>query len=118
MKKWQPRPPSVGLRSRIFASESNTAAAFEKRPLDFATLTRWLIPAMGCFIMVTGSLRDRQMATPQSTGPLAGQLLAFSMGSALEHNNIPATTLEWTFGRPSTSSSDSFIRTETNTLSK
>jgi hypothetical protein len=117
MKQWQPRPPSPGLRSRIFASEPK-AAAFEKRPLDFATLTRWLIPAMGCFIMVTGSLRDRPMATPQSTGPLSGQLLAFSMGSALEHNNIPATTLEWTFGRPSSSSSDSFIRTETNTLSK
>lgn len=117
MRAWRLRQPSAELRSRIFAAEPAPEVALI-RPLDWPAFTRWLVPAMGCFLLATATLRERPVRAAGPMGDLSTQMLAFSMGSALEHNNIPATTLEWTFGRPSTSSSDSFIRTVTNTLSK
>jgi len=116
MKALRPRPASVELRKRIFAEEAEeTCQAGAWRSQD---LMRWIVPAVGCFLLATSSLMHAPVNAQGSRGSISEQQLAFSLGAGLEHNNVPATTLEWTFGAPSASSNDSFIRTETNTLRK
>jgi hypothetical protein len=124
MKDWRPRRASAELRKRIFAPEAAVTPALKlERPhFDWAGVTRWLVPAMGCFVMVTASLSH-----PQFDGRLP-QMVAFSEpgqsvsanapSSSFGNNSVPVTTVEWTFGRSSSSNNDSFVRTETNTLIK
>ena len=119
MKEWRPRRPSAGLRSRIFAAEPAGAAQAEQ-PFEWAALVRWVVPAMGCFVLATASLTHPDMPEPSaSLEPLSGKQLAFSKAAGhTSMNNVPVTSVEWTFGRPSSSNNDSFVRTETNTLIK
>lgn len=121
MKEWRPRQPSPGLRNRIFAPEAAAGAAAifaasQRQAFDWAALTRWLVPAVGCFIMVTATLTDPDMPTPNGSRDVLSEHRATML--IAWHNNAPATTLEWTFARPSSSSNDPFVRTETNTLIK
>lgn len=122
MKEWRLRQPSAGLRSRIFAPEtakSRATLVVADRPFGFTMLMRWLVPAVGCFVMVTTALTHSELPVGRLTEPLSGQQLAFS--TATRHtsmNNVPATTVEWTFGRASSSNNDSFVRMVTNTLIK
>lgn len=122
MKGWQPRQPSPGLRNRIFAPEAARAEMAggggvldSALPFDWASLTRWLVPAVGCFIMMTATLTDPDVPLPDGSRPLSEGRAPVAIAW---HNNAPATTLEWTFARPSSSSNDPFVRTETNTLIK
>jgi hypothetical protein len=121
MKEWRLRQPSPGLRSRIFASEAAAGApsffaGLPRQSFDWAALTRWLVPAVGCFIMVTATLTDPDMPTPNGSGDVFAEHRAKDLFAW--HNNAPAATLEWTFARPFSSSNDPFVRTETNTLIK
>jgi hypothetical protein len=120
MKEWRPRQPSAGLRSRIFAPEP--AAAKFAGPMfafDLATWSRWFVPAVGCFLMATATLSHPEMHAMPTGESLAGQQLAFETASRhTAMNNVPVTNVEWTFGRASSSNNDSFVRTETNTLTK
>lgn len=92
--------------------------------MDWAGLFRWLVPAMGCFILASGALLD--VPTPTPSGPLAPiseQYLAFAADSGNRDfikNSVPAKTLNWTFGRASSSSNSSLIQAvlATNTLFK
>jgi hypothetical protein len=121
MKEWRPRQPSAGLRSRIFASEAaGSVAVFSDPAFAWGGLMRWLVPAMGCFVLATASLRQPELRIPSGAlEPLGRQQLAFSKASGhTSMNNVPVTNVEWTFGRSSSSNSDSFVRTETNTLIK
>ncbi len=69
---------------------------------------RWLVPALGCFVMVTSSLTDPpRRLTSSALSPIAGHV-----------NNVPATTLEWTFGKPSSLRRGPLAHAETNTLPK
>jgi hypothetical protein len=122
MKGWRPRPASAGLRNRIFACEAEQArtAAYARERFDVAALTRWLAPALGCFILATATLvQPDAPARAASLGPVEGREMAFSIATGHSgHNNIPATAVEWTFGRHSASNSDSFVGSETNQLRK
>jgi hypothetical protein len=118
MKEWQPRRPSAGLRSRIFAVESARATALTEQPFDVAALMRWLVPAVGCFVMATATLSHSD-SPAVATGVVIGQEMAFAQATRhTSMNNVPATTVEWTFGRASSSNNDSFVRTVTNTFFK
>src|SRR3954464_12573318 len=122
MRGWQPRQPSAGLRKRIFAAE--TAPLEARSPLDWAGFTRWLVPAMGCCVVVMGIALDPSTDIPTGAKePVVGQQVAYSLeagrkGWGGSKNTIPKKNLEWTFGFRSSSSSDSFVGSDTNKLRK
>jgi len=116
MKEWRPRQPSAGLRSRIFAAEPAGTAALAEQPFDLTALMRWLVPAVGCFVMATATLSHRDLPVVSQT--LEGEMAFAQATRHTSMNNVPATTVEWTFGRASSSNNDSFVRTVTNTLIK
>ena len=107
LRKWKPRPPSPELRARIFASEpqvtADGAVAF-----SLGEITRWIVPALGCFLLVMASLSshihpryalhlaDTNFALPSLTDEHAGQLPPESTKHSVM-NNIPARTLEWNY---------------------
>jgi hypothetical protein len=121
LKAWPLRQPSPGLRQRIFVSKPD-AAEFARGPLDLAGLMRWLVPALGCFVILMGMALDPTTHIPSGAlGPLAGQHMSFAMAEGhgdCVKNRIPAKTFEWTFGQRSSSSSDSFVGSDTNMLRK
>src|SRR5688500_14776917 len=53
LRRLTPRRPSPELRARIFSSAAQPAAAIG---FDLHELTRWIVPAFGCFLLVMGSL--------------------------------------------------------------
>ena len=57
MRGWRPCQPSPGLRKRIFASDP-APVEFARAPLDFAGLMRWLVPALGCCVVIIGIALD------------------------------------------------------------
>ncbi|HUS34423.1 MAG TPA: hypothetical protein VM680_03630 [Verrucomicrobiae bacterium] len=122
MKAWQPRQPSPALRARIFATETQPVE-FCRAPLDWADFTRWLVPALGCFVVFAGMALDPSMqatgafATP-STHQVAYSIEAERTGWGGAKNTVPAKNLEWTVAQPSRSSSDSFVGSDTNSLRK
>ena len=123
MKAWQPRRPSPELRARIFVSEElATTPASAPVEFDWAGLTRWLAPAVGCFALLIGMSGNPETRLPLgSIGSISGQELAISIAAGhrdFPKNNVPSKSLEWTFGAPSSSSNDSFTGSETNTLHK
>jgi hypothetical protein len=122
MKAWQPRQPSRGLRSRIFATEP-AAAEVLRAPLDWASFTRWLVPALGCFVVFAGMALDPSTQVHGSFATPTSHQIAYSIeagrtGWGGDKNTIPAKNLEWTVGQPSRSSSHSFVGSGTNSLRK
>ena len=120
MKAWQPRQPSPALRRRIFAAEP---VEILRAPLDWAAFTRWLVPALGCFVVFTGMALDPSMQATGSFTTPAGQQVAYSVeaerkGWGGAKNTVPVKNLEWTVSGPSVSSSDSFLGSDTNSLRK
>jgi hypothetical protein len=89
---------------------------------DLSGVLRWLAPAMGCFVLMAASLKHPEAVAAGDAERLAfsapGQSVRGPASSEVANNNVPVTTLEWTFGRPSSSSNASFVRTETNTLTQ
>ena len=120
MKAWQPRQPSPALRRRIFAAEP---VEILRAPLDWAAFTRWIVPALGCFVVFTGMALDPSMQPRGSFTTPAGQQVAYSVeaerkGWGGAKNTVPVKNLEWTVSGPSVSSSDSFLGSDTNSLRK
>ena len=120
MKAWQPRQPSQALRKRIFAAEP---VELTRTPLDWAAFTRWVVPALGCFVVVTGMALDPRTPVPGGFRAPTTQQVAYSVeaerkGWGGDKNTVPAKSLEWTVSSPSASSSDSFVGTDTNRLRK
>ena len=122
MKAWQPRQPSPGLRQRIFATEP---AAVELRGAvgNWADFTRWLVPALGCFVVFAGMALDPSVQKGGAFAAPAAHQVAYSIeagrtGWGGDKNTIPAKNLEWTVSQPSRSSSDSFVGSDTNSLRK
>src|SRR5687767_13779885 len=118
VKAWQPRQPSPALRRRIFAAEP---AELSRAPVNGAGFTRWLVPALGCFVVFTGIALDPSMQVPGSFAPPAGQQVAYSVEAVHKDwcgakNTVPANNFEWTVSQPSVSSSDSFAGSVTNSL--
>ena len=122
MRGWQLRQPSAGLRKRIFAPES---APLETRRavLDWAGFMRWLVPAMGCCCVVIGIAMDLSTDIPTGVRQPVGQQVAYSVeagrkGWGGSKNTVPKKNLEWTFAFRSSSSTDSFVGSDTNMLRK
>jgi len=83
---------------------------------------RWLVPVMGCFLLVVVSLSPRPNHANDNTDaklafndPNTDAKLAFNDPNT-EQNALPHTTFEWTFGARSSSSMASFTDFKTNTL--
>ena len=122
MKAWQPRQPSAALRRRIFATEAQPVEV-RRAPLDWAGFTRWMVPALGCFVVFTGMAFDpstqvRSGFSTPSTHQVAYSVEAERTGWGGAKNTVPAKNLEWTVAQPSRSSSDSFVGSDTNSLRK
>jgi hypothetical protein len=111
LRKWKPRQPSPEVYRRIFGREPEPVIS-----LDFRDLSRWLVPAVGCFLLVMGSLsthlpaRYSQMAATNLVLPaLTRESPAAALPGALAHsevNSYPAKSYEWSFGaRTSTAAS-------------
>jgi hypothetical protein len=125
MKAWRPSQPSRGLRSRIFAEEATSQVVDERPAFDLALLTRWLVPAVGCFLILAASVEPETQVRPEAGSlSLSRDRLAYSaMASANrdvnQKNSVPATSMERSFGqRAPFNNADSFAGSETNTLSK
>lgn len=106
LRKWAPRQPSPELRARIFVADTPPAVALG---FDVRELTRWIVPVFGCFLLVMASLSNQlhprygiELAETNFVLPLLTDDNAGVMPpSQTEHsmmNNIPAKTLEWSFG--------------------
>ena len=125
LRKLTPRRPSPELRARIFASDSQPAAAIG---FDLRELTRWIVPAVGCFLLVMASLSthlhprygialaETNFVLPSLNEERAGVIPP----SRTQHsmmNSIPAKTLEWNFGPKSAATSvGSILISYTNKL--
>jgi hypothetical protein len=59
LRTWTPRPPSPEVRARIFDGASHSAASLSVYPKPALELYRWLIPALGCFLLVLATLANR-----------------------------------------------------------
>jgi hypothetical protein len=97
----RPRRPSPELQARIFGIEPEPAAAIS---FDLRELTRWIVPAFGCFLLVMASLSSNfhprygiELAeTNFVLRSLTEEGSPHLPPSATEHslmNNIPARTL-------------------------
>lgn len=122
MKAWQPRQPSPGLRQRIFATEPQPVE-IRGGHVDWASFTRWLVPALGCFVVFAGIALDPSIQTRGAFAAPSGHQVAYSIeanrtGWGGAKNTVPARSLEWTVAQPSRSSSDSFVGSDTNSLRK
>src|SRR5260221_7403099 len=109
LRKWKLRQPSERLRESLFGERlmtSETIASFR-----LGEFWRWLLPVMGCFLLVIVSLSPR----PNQANRQTEARMAFNDPNT-EQNKVPHATLEWTFGTRSSSSMASFIDFKTNTL--
>ena len=108
LRKWKPRQPSERVRESLFGerAERNESA----REFRLGEFWRWLVPVMGCFMLVIVSLSPR----PNHPDNNFQEKLACN-DSNTEQNALPRT-LEWTFGTRLSSSMPSFIDFKTNTL--
>jgi hypothetical protein len=61
LRQWTPRRPSPELRRRLFRPH-NDAVAIRRARIGFADLSRWFVPAFGCFLLVVGTLSGRYPA--------------------------------------------------------
>jgi hypothetical protein len=97
-----------------------------EEPFLFGDLWRWLVPVMGCLVLVLGSISSSGPHAPY-LGSLTNNLLAQSNGYSTppvfvkqaehsEQNNVPATRVEWSFGGRSTSAAVQLIQFYTNKL--
>lgn len=119
LRSWKLRRPSERLREGIFGERHPNAEAVSA--FRCGEVFRWLVPVMGCFLLVIGSLSPRP--TPGLHNAHASLQFQDSIrtpaslnDSNTEQNSVPHTTLEWTFGARSPSSMASFINFKTNTL--
>ncbi|MGZ8901764.1 MAG: hypothetical protein ACXW3Z_16855 [Limisphaerales bacterium] len=106
-QRWKPRQPAPKVYARIFGREQETDMSFHLRDL-----TRWLVPAFGCFLLVMAHLsahlpgRYSMQMSDGATTNLGEQLSMATIPGAQRHsgvNSYPARSYEVTFGaRPST----------------
>jgi hypothetical protein len=109
-----PRPPSAGLKKRIFAASPTAprpAAAATPSPRHPAWA--WLAPAMAAVLVVavlynqhSGSVSVSSDSSPMVAMALSNQSVAAWLPGSFsrDRNDLPQETLEWTNGSRSTSS--------------
>ena len=124
-RRWKLRQPSPKVYRRIFAKELEHEVAF-----GFRDLSRWLVPAFGCFLLVMANLSAHlpgryslQLATTNfAVPPLSEQSSIATLPGAQQHsgvNSFPAREYEFSFAaRPSTAgmTAGSILVSYTNSL--
>jgi hypothetical protein len=107
LRKWAPRAPSPELKEKIFRSPDSEAASPLFSAGDF---TRWLAPALGCFLLVVASLPARfqarslhaftnsQFSTAPSRSQTASNLFYSRTPEHSDVNSVPCKHLEYNFG--------------------
>ena len=129
LRKWNPRQPSPELRAKIFAAESAESTAGGAVAFSLGDVTRWIVPAFGCFLLAVGGLSSHvhtrygaQLAAETATVfPLlseasGGQLPPESTKHSVM-NSIPARRLEWIYGpRTAATSASTLLISYTNKL--
>ena len=108
LRGWKPRPPSPRLHQRLFAKTAAGKSGDEGMRLgDFC---RWLVPAVGCFILVVSSLSARFPQADYHAFASTNFLLPVSVQESpvevsllpqararYEQNSVPVTTVELRF---------------------
>ena len=124
LQKWKPRQPSPELRSQIFGAESEAPRV----SFDLGELSRWFLPAFGCFLLVMASLANHlqphygmELAATNFVMPSLtedpGSAVPPSSARHSLMNAVPAKTMEWNFGtRPAGSSMGTLLSSYTNKL--
>ncbi|HEV8542476.1 MAG TPA: hypothetical protein VGR78_08790 [Verrucomicrobiae bacterium] len=105
MRKWTPRQPSPELHRRIFGEAhedfetiSRDAAGAGVISLGrFADLSRWLVPVLGCFLLVLASFSNHSALHEPMY--FAGTNLMFPADHS-DINSVPARHLESNFAVP------------------
>jgi hypothetical protein len=119
LRTWKPRQPSPELRERIFAPHAvvrasipgGTAAPVGEVPIRVGELFRWLVPALGCFLLVAATLSTRNPVhePPRFNGTNFTLAQANSEEASLifaqhpDHsdiNAVPERHFEWSVGIP------------------
>lgn len=107
LQRWKPRPPSPKVYQRIFGRLPEKDIAFH-----FRDLSRWVVPAFGCFLLVLASLSSHLPARYSLHSesdfvlpPLSQESSAAILPGAKSHSGVncyPAKSYELTFARAST----------------
>ena len=103
LQKWKPRQPSPDVHQRIFGRAPESDIAFHLRDLS-----RWLVPAFGCFLLVIGSLSTHLPARYSLRSekdfilpPLSEESSMAMLPGAKNHSGVncyPAKRFELNFG--------------------
>lgn len=123
LEKWVPRRPSPKIYERLFHRDRESDMAFHLRDLS-----RWIIPAFGCFLLVMGSLsnhlpahfEDKHFVLP----PLTEEMSVAILPGVKNHSGVncyPAKSYEWSvanrsFAAPAAFSPGSLLISLTNKL--
>ena len=91
MKAWQPRQPSAALRRRIFATEPQPVE-IRRAPLDWAGFTRWMVPALGCFVVFTGMAFDPSTQARSGFATPSTHQVVFSWAPTVESSSRASRT--------------------------
>lgn len=122
-QKWKPRQPSPKIYRRIFGRDLEAEVTF-----GFRDLSRWLVPAFGCFLLVVSNLsthlQGRYSLQNSSTSfpQLSDQSALSTLPGAQQHsgvNSFPAREYAFSFAaRPSTAAmtAGSILISYTNSL--
>lgn len=102
LEKWVPRPPSPRLHKHIFGQEPANDMVFHLRDLS-----RWIVPAFGCFLLMMGSLSSHFPSFYSLTNnnfvlpPLSEESSVAMLPGGRNHsgvNSYPAKSYELSFG--------------------
>jgi hypothetical protein len=102
LRKWAPRQPSPELRRRIFGQAHEALEPISRETAGaggisfghFADLSRWLVPVLGCFLLVLASFSTH--SSLHEPMYFAGTNLMFPADHS-DINSVPARHLESNF---------------------
>ena len=127
LASWKPRPPSPRVKRTLFGTAADPAGSTAAVALVGSPPWRWLVPALGCLILVflaAGSFSvGRKRLVPDGAGAMIASVVsnfnnAAYLTAALHsgQNALRTETLEWTVSPRSTSNGGSFRLIGTNIL--
>lgn len=124
LKDWKPRGPSPELKKRIFTAP---AATVPEAGVTFSLsdFTRWLAPAMGCFMLAVATLDpgttqpfligSTNDLLPESNKARYSAYVAARMFHS-EMNSVPVTRVEMNFGGGVAAKAQGVLQLTTNLM--
>lgn len=117
LRGWNPRQPSPEIAARVFGAARQ---ATPELGLNAGEFWRWMIPALGCLMLVastlTSKLPDGQFSLAQTNAafllnsPDASPQFLRAEVSHSEINSLPITSVERSLGQRPESGVVSFVR--------